>query len=268
MADYLDDVARFNRDAWERLAEAGIEYSRPWLDLDAESARKRLDPEGVMGDVESKDVLCLAGGGGQQSVGFALLGANVTVIDISETQLDRDREAAEHHGTEVTLVVGDMRDLSEFADDSFDLVYHAHSICFVPEVEAVFDEVARVLRACGLYRLSCPNPYVHGVWDGGWDGTGYRIRSPYVTGQEIVYEDECWDVEGPDGQTRRVPGPREYRHTLTTLVNGLLERSFGLLRIREWPTGDPEAEPESWEHFAAYAPPWWTFWSRYMPGSE
>ena len=268
MAEYLDDVARFNRDAWERLAEAGIEYSRPWLDLDAESARARLDPENAMGDVAGKAVLCLAGGGGQQSAAFALLGANVTVIDISETQLERDREAAQHHDTDVRLVTGDMRDLSAFGDDSFDLVYHAHAICFVPDVAPVFDEVARVLRRGGLYRVSCPNPYGHGLWDGGWDGCGYCIRSPYVEGQEIVYQDECWDVEGPDGRTRRVPGPREYRHTLTTLVNGLLERGFRLLRIREWPTGDPDAEPESWEHFAAFAPPWWTFWSRYMPGSE
>ena len=40
------------------------------------------------------DVLCLAAGGGQQSVAFALLGANVTVFDLSETQLEHDRLAA------------------------------------------------------------------------------------------------------------------------------------------------------------------------------
>ena len=35
-------------------------------------------------------VLCLACGGGQQSVALALLNANVTVFDLSEGQLDRD----------------------------------------------------------------------------------------------------------------------------------------------------------------------------------
>ena len=41
--------------------------------------------------IAGKGVLCLAGGGGQQSAAFALLGAKVTVLDFSETQLERDK---------------------------------------------------------------------------------------------------------------------------------------------------------------------------------
>ncbi len=59
----------------------------PFLDLDVSSARRLLDPDGIMDEVEGKRVLCLASGGGQQSAAFALLGAEVTVFDISETQL-------------------------------------------------------------------------------------------------------------------------------------------------------------------------------------
>jgi 2-polyprenyl-3-methyl-5-hydroxy-6-metoxy-1,4-benzoquinol methylase len=51
-----------------------------------------LDPEGRLGDVASKDALCLACSGGKQSSAFALLEANVTVFDLSEPQLNRDRE--------------------------------------------------------------------------------------------------------------------------------------------------------------------------------
>jgi len=32
----MDDLARFNKERWEALAQADIEYSRPVLDLDAE----------------------------------------------------------------------------------------------------------------------------------------------------------------------------------------------------------------------------------------
>ena len=91
--------------------------------------------------------------GGQQSAAFALLGARVTVLDFCTTQLERDQQAAAHYGTEVTAVEGDMRDLSCFADDSFDIVWHAHSLNFIPDPRPVFDEVARVLRADGRYRL-------------------------------------------------------------------------------------------------------------------
>ena len=130
---YFDDVAQYNQERWEDLAAHGLEYTRPILDLDAESALAMVDPQGVAGDLSGKDVLCLAGAGGQQSAAFGILGAKVTVLDITETQLERDRDAAAHYGIDVRTVQGDMRDLSAFEDGSFDLVHQAHSINFIPD---------------------------------------------------------------------------------------------------------------------------------------
>src|SRR6266508_21871 len=113
----MDQIARYNKERWEALAAANIEYSRPALDLTPETARAMLDPYGVMGPAEGKRVLCLASGGGQQSAAFGVLGAQVTVLDLSETQLARDREAAAHYGTQVETIQGDMRDLSLFPSD-------------------------------------------------------------------------------------------------------------------------------------------------------
>ena len=39
-------------------------------------------------------------------------GSNVTVLDLSETQLERDRLAASHYGHSIVTEQGDMRDLS------------------------------------------------------------------------------------------------------------------------------------------------------------
>jgi 2-polyprenyl-3-methyl-5-hydroxy-6-metoxy-1,4-benzoquinol methylase len=74
------------------------------LSLDPFSARHMIDPEGRLGNVASKDVLCLACGGGQQSIAFALLNANVTVFDLSEGQLNRDREAADRFNVDIKIV--------------------------------------------------------------------------------------------------------------------------------------------------------------------
>jgi len=203
----MDDLSRYNRDRWEELAKANVSFSRPALDLDERSARLMVDPEGVMGVVTGKSVLCLAGGGGQQSAGFALLGTEVTVLDFCETQLQRDRQAAEHYGVRVATILGDMRDLSCFADDSFDVVWHAHSLNFVPDAAAVFDQVMRVIRTGGLYRLHYTNPFVHGMWEEDWDGRGYPLYRPYVDGAEVSYRDPCWDVDDGTGRRRRVRGP-------------------------------------------------------------
>ena len=259
----MDDTARYNRERWEELARAGVGYSRPRLDLDAESARRCVDPEGLLGRLRGRRVLCLAGGGGQQSAAFALLGARVTVLDLSPTQLERDREAARHYGVSVRTVEGDMRDLSAFADRSFDVVWHAHSLNFVPDAPRVLSEVARVLRRGGRYRLFSTNPFVHGAWDR-WNGSGYLLEQPYVDGARVHYDDPHWDVEQPDGSVRRIPGPHEFRHSLSTIANTLVREGFVILGVRETRTdppgpagaGNATLRPGSWEHFTSIAPPY------------
>src|SRR3712207_564706 len=128
----MDDLAHYNRERWEDLAAAHVVFSRPWLQLTPATARALVDPVGLLGDVTGKDVLCLASGGGQQSAAFALLGANVTVVDLAPTQLQRDQEAAAHYGLTIRTLQADMRDLSALESSSFDVVWHAYSINFIP----------------------------------------------------------------------------------------------------------------------------------------
>ena len=120
----MDEIAEYNQARWKALVKAGALFTRPKLNLDADSARRMIDPSGKLSDVAGKKVLCLAGGGGQQSAAFALLGANVTVFDLSDEQLQQDKKVAEHYGFEIKTVQGDMRNLSPFEKESFDIVYH------------------------------------------------------------------------------------------------------------------------------------------------
>ena len=257
----MDKLARFNRQRWDALAEADIAYSRPWLDLDETRARSLIDPEGILSVVRGARVLCLAGGGGQQSAAFGLLGADVTIVDFSDVQLQRDREAAEHYGHTVRTISADMRDLSQLATSSFDIVWHAHAIAFIPDVNPVFDGVARLLRPGGMYRLECHNPFSHGVDASSWTGSGYVLSLPYEDGAEVVYDDPHWDVTDRDGFKRRIIGPREFRHTLSTVVNGLVARGLVLLGLWERGVGDPGEAPGTWQQFTAVAPPYLSLWA-------
>lgn len=261
----MDELATYNKARWEELAQSNIEYSRPALDLTLESARRMVDPEGILDEITGKDVLCLAGGGGQQSAAFALLGATVTVLDLAVTQLERDQQAARHYGVTVETVQGDMRDLSAFRDAAFDIIYHAHSLNFVPDARQVFREVARVLKRGGFYRMSCSNPFFHGMDERDWNGEGYVLKFPYDDGAELVYEDPCWEFDAGDGTTQRVQGPREFRHSLNSLVNGLVEQGSVLRGVWEFMSDDRYAESGTWEHFKAVAPPYLTFWAVLAP---
>ena len=47
----MDPIYRYNKARWEGLVEAGALFTRPWLGLTPEAARRRIDPEGLLGDV-------------------------------------------------------------------------------------------------------------------------------------------------------------------------------------------------------------------------
>ena len=263
----MDEAARYNLARWQALADADAPFSRPALGLDPEAARAIADPEGLLGEIAGQEVLCLAGGGGRQSVAFALLGARVTVADLSEAQLVRDREAAAHYGLALTLIQADMRDLSRLPAQSFDIVHHPYALGFVPEVASVFREVARVLRPGGRYYLQCANPFSLGVGTQDWNGEGYTLKQPYVAGAQISYADEPWVYANQKAGDAPIPAPREYRHTLGTLVNGLADWGFVLQHLTEFKdiAPDPDAEPGSWQHLTAIVPPWLAFWLVYRP---
>ena len=258
----MDELAKYNQARWTELVAAEVEFSRPRLDLTIESARQAVDKQGLLSDVNGQDVLCLASGGGQQSVAFGLLGANVTVFDLTPAQLERDREAAAHYDLPITTVQGDMRDLSHFEGAVFDIVWHAYSINFVPEVESVFDEAVRVLKSGGLYRVQFFNPFTQSIDDEGWTGEAYPLKQPYLDGAELTEQFPDWTVEQADGAAVRVASPREFRHALSTVINGLVARGFIICGLWEAELGDPAAEPGSWEHYKAFAPPYLTIWSR------
>lgn len=261
-----DDVYLYNHARWEALAKANALFTRPKLDLEQETARDYLglDRLGVTCDLSGKNVLCLASGGGQQSAAFALLGAVVTVFDISPSQLERDKAAAEHYGVNVHVLQGDMRDLSCFESDSFDVIWHPYSLTFVPDSRVVFHEVSRILKDGGLYYLMCANPFFSGLTHNDWNGDGYLLKLPYEDGILTSYPDQDW-VYDQSQALSKIQEPMEYKQTLSRIMNTLIKEGFILTYFSEIKSYSPEALPGSWGHFTNIAPPWIEFTWYYDP---
>ena len=259
----MDEINRTNRERWNALARANVEYSQPFLDFTREQAEARIYRHGVLQDVAGKRVLCLASGGGQDSVAFGLLGADVTVLDLSDVQLERDRQGAAHHGLTTATIQGDMRDLSVFHAGSFDVVWQVYSINFVPSVSPVFQEVARVLKPSGIYFVQFANPFVQSVDEEAWDGKSYPLKDLYVDGEDMAERFPHWDVTQPDGSKVKLDSPHEYRHILSTVLNTLVSCGFMLLGLWEWMKPGEAPEPGTWMHFTQVAPPYLsTFWRK------
>ena len=118
-------------------------------------------PEAWLGDLHGKKVLCLAGAGGLQGPMLACAGADVTVLDLSERMLDKDREIAAREKIAMNIQHGNMCDLSRFEDETFDLVLNPPSLFYVPDVTPVFTEVYRVLKKGGSFIMCAANPIAY-----------------------------------------------------------------------------------------------------------
>jgi hypothetical protein len=92
------------------------------------------------------------------------------------------------------------------------------------------------------------------------------LQYSYIDGAEISYDDQEW-VYDRNASTEPIPAPREYRHTLSTVMNGLIEKGFAIQHVSDSSDMRPDldAEPGTWDHFVAYAPPWLAFWTEYRP---
>lgn len=169
------DILAYNRAAWDKQSAAG---ESPWVQpvSAADVARARagdwsivltptidvpanwFDPVLGKDGLARKEVLCLASGGGQQATILAAAGASVTSFDNSPEQLAKDAMVADRDTLDLVTEQGDMADLSRFEDESFDLIFHPVSNVFCADIEPVWRECYRVLRANGRLLTGFMNP--------------------------------------------------------------------------------------------------------------
>jgi ubiquinone/menaquinone biosynthesis C-methylase UbiE len=225
------DVPEYNREAWDRQVEDGNPWTVPVGPEVIEAARQgrwevlltetKPVPRAWFPEMAGANVLCLASGGGQQAPTFAAAGASVTVLDNSSRQLAQDRFVAERESLDLEAIQGDMRDLSVFADGSFDLVFHPVSNLFVPEVRPVWNEAFRVLRSGGALLAGFLNPVVY-VFDLDLaDDTGevrVRYELPYADAKSKSEEEVRRQIERAE--------PLEFSHTLEEQIGGQTEAGF------------------------------------------
>ena len=192
------DIVQYNRTAWTNEVEKQNMWTIPVTPEQVARAKAgdyemvltptKPVPKDWIGDVRDKRVLCLASGGGQQGPIFAALGAEVTVFDNCPAQLEKDAFVATRDGLSIQLVQGDMRDLSAFADDSFDLIFHPVSNCFAPDILPVWRECFRILCVGGSLLAGFQNPVVYLFDMDEWDNGNLVIRYtlPYSDVEQLA----------------------------------------------------------------------------------
>ncbi len=88
---------------------------------------------------------------------FSIQGADCTVMDLSDRQLESERAVAERENYSINIVKADMTKPFPFENGSFDLIFHPVSNCYIEDVRHVWRECYRVLKPGGVLLAGLDN---------------------------------------------------------------------------------------------------------------
>lgn len=237
-----------NEKAWDALVLERSRFANPVGAEDLANPESIINPfDWLPGSLQDQRVLCLAAGGGRHGPVFAKAGALVTVVDISEEMLRLDRGVAQREGVTLRTLKASMTNLGELGAEVFDIVMQPVSTCYVPDLDAVYREVARVIVPGGIYIVQHKQP-VSLQAATSLNGEGYyAVTEPYYR-------------EGPlppvVGSKHREEGTQEFLHTMESLVGGLCRSGFTIDDLREPRHGQLDAAPGSFPDRSRFIPPY------------
>jgi ubiquinone/menaquinone biosynthesis C-methylase UbiE len=178
-------------------------------------------PKHWFGDLKGKKILGLASGGGQQMPIFQALGAICTVLDYSDKQLESERMVAKRENYQIEIIKADMSKPLPFEDESFDLIFHPVSNCYVLEVKPIFKECFRILKPGGALLAGLGNEINYIVNDAHEKMIVNKMPFNPLEDAEL-YE---LSMKQNDGI--------QFSHTLEEQIGGQLEAGFILKELYE-----------------------------------
>lgn len=188
-------------------------------------------PHEWFGDIRGKRLLGLASGGGQQMPIFAALGAECAVLDYSPLQIESEKAVAAREGYAIEIIRGDMTKILPFDDESFDIIFHPVSNCYVEEVLPIWRECFRVLKKGGALLAGLDNGLSF-AFDS--EGRELKYRLPF---NPLKNEEHRKSLEADDSGM-------QFSHTIDEQIGGQLAAGFRLTHVY----GDTDGAGSLHEH--------------------
>ncbi len=221
---------QINSETVDRWVEDGWEWGTPITHETYEAAQHgewsvlltptKPVPNSWFPNLNELDLLGLASGGGQQMPLFHAAGAHCTVLDYSPKQLESERMVAAREGYEINIVRADMTQPLPFADESFDVIFHPVSNCYIRFVEPVWKECYRILRPGGVLLAGLDNG-INYLFDD--SETTLTHSLPFDPTEDSALYEEL--MRGDDGV--------QFSHTLDEQIGGQLRAGFVLTDVYE-----------------------------------
>ena len=231
-----DDAVAQNRKAWNEIAQL---RSREYADSLVPAAVFRggsgiLDPRVVAaaGDVNGRRVLHLMCATGEETLSWALLGADAVGVDLSEINVELAATKATDAGLTVRFVASDVGSLpAELAASDIDLVYTAIGVLvWIPDLDRWATALAAALRPGGKFILLDEHPLAMAMWE--VDGHA-RIVDDYFGRRDAITSTGWGHFAGGEDA---VEPTHQFAWPLGDILNALIGAGLAIEQVEEYPT--------------------------------
>jgi ubiquinone/menaquinone biosynthesis C-methylase UbiE len=218
-----------NADVWTRLARAGYDVYRDYLNTPAFFQ--------MLPDVDGLSGLDIGCGEGHNTRLLAQRGARVTAVDISGAFIQHARRLEEREPLGIRYHIASAVELP-FADAAFDFATGFMSFMDIPETEQVLTEAYRVLRPEGFLQFSITHPcydtpYRRNLRDE--NGRTYAIEvGDYFRNLQGTVTEWLFSTTPPEVRAglAKFKVPR-FTRTFSQWLNLLIEKGFLVERVEE-----------------------------------
>ena len=229
----MTDPIEVNREYWDELASLHVNaafYDVPGFKA-GRSTLRELDVEAV-GDVEGKLLLHLQCHFGMDTLSWARLGAHVTGCDFSEKAIELARSLASDCGIEAEFVCSSLDDLPEHLSGQFDVIFTSEGVLpWLPDLRRWGEVIAHFLKPGGIFYVRNFHPFA-GIFDDQADAP--TVSEPYFDTGEPVRWENC-GVSYAASSGVESPHHYEWRHSLSDIINALVEAGLRIERLDEYP---------------------------------
>ena len=241
----MNEAGRINKTAWEYDAYAfWLQHNGRPEELAAKIVSdpmrglRRYAP--YFGDCRGLRVANICGSCGKKAAPLALLGAQVTIFDISRDNQRYALELAQAAGVHIDYEVGDVLeiDLERFGG-SFDVVFMEGGVLhYFHDIDRFMKLMRDLLKSGGRMICSDFHPFTKIQ-----DTLGLQTRTMSYFCTDVFDGEMAHARFYPEEKRAQFPKCRLRRYTLSEIVNGVIDAGFTLRRLDEHPAWDNPEMP-------------------------
>ena len=215
-----------------RLGNLGMEHPKQYAEVLKENPEKSVQYYlNELGDVSGKRILNLLGSKGNKAVCFALLGADVTVVDISSENQRYALELAEEAGVFISYLVTDVLDIDEKELSTYDIIILEMGVLhYFLDLHPLFDKVAKLMNETSVFILRDYHPFVSKV---------LAFENGLFAAEGDYFNDKCFEVDVAyahlltEKQRQDLKKNVIRRWTIAETINALINSGLSIRKMNE-----------------------------------